>query len=336
MANLVQKSTIIAEQSAKIEELSQRFNEKKVEDLIFSSEKFEKCITLVQQGARTDVPILIFGETGTGKEALAKIVHTMSKRKKQKYLTVNCAAIPPSLIESELFGHEKGAFTGAVAQKKGIFEEAHGGTLFLDEIGELPLQMQAHLLRVLQEGEISRVGSTKPISVDVRIVSATNVNLEQAVEEGTFRKDLFYRLSVFPVTVPPIRKRGRDALLLAQYFLKEYQQTYGTIKLKFSKSCEKAIIDYSWPGNVRDIQNRIQRAVITAMDSTLTEDSLGLDNTHTSSEGALISLREAREKVDRELIEQALERYPKNLTKAAQVLDIDRKSLRLLIEKYNM
>ncbi len=333
MANLVKKSELLEEREAQIEELKNRVQEKQFEDLIFSSESFEKCLSLVKQGAVTEVPILLKGETGTGKEALARIVHKLSSRSGGPFLAVNCGAIPGNLIASELFGHEKGAFTGAVAMKKGLFEEASGGTLFLDEVGELPSEIQTHFLRALQEGEITRVGSSKPIQVDVRIVSATNVDLEKAVETGSFRKDLYYRLNVFPVNVPPIRQRGRDSLLLANYFLKMYSETYGTQKLKFSSDCEKAILAYDWPGNVREIQNFIQRAVITAQSGTISREDLGLQS---PGETEYSTLREARETLDRELIQNALSRSPNNLTNAAKILGIDRKSLRILLEKYGM
>ena len=333
MANLVRKSELLVEQEAVIEELKNKVHEKQFEDLIFGSVSFEKCLTLVKQGAATDVPILLIGETGTGKEALARIVHKLSSRKDSPFLAVNCGAIPANLIESELFGHEKGAFTGAVGMKKGYFEEASGGTLFLDEVGELPAQVQSSFLRALQEGEITRVGSSKPRKVDVRAVSATNINLEEAVENNSFRKDLYYRLNVFPIEVPAIRQRGEDSLLLARYFLKSYCETYGSQQLKFTSDCEKAILAYDWPGNVREIQNHLQRAVITASGATISRSDLGLE---TQDSSKFSTLREAREAVDREMIQNALSRSPNNLTNAAKILGIDRKSLRLLLEKYNI
>jgi transcriptional regulator with PAS, ATPase and Fis domain len=333
MANLVKKSELLVEQEAQIEELKNRVQEKEFEDLIFGSESFKKCLTLVKQGAVTEVPILLIGETGTGKEALARIVHTLSPRKEEPFLAVNCGAIPSNLIESELFGHEKGAFTGAVGMKKGYFEEASGGTLFLDEVGELPTEVQTSFLRALQEGEITRVGSSKPQKVDVRIVSATNVNLDEAVEKGTLRKDLYYRLNVFPVEVPALRQRGEDSLLLARYFLKNYGQTYGSQQLKFTADCEKAILAYDWPGNVREIQNHVQRAVITAGGPTISRADLRLEE---ESYNRYSTLHEAREAIDREMIANALSRSPNNLTNAAKILGIDRKSLRLLLEKYDI
>jgi transcriptional regulator with PAS, ATPase and Fis domain len=333
MAGLERTSALIAEQNAEIEELKGMVRERRFEDLVFGSPSFEKCITLVRQSAAAAVPILLIGETGTGKESLARIAHKLSPRAARPFLAVNCGAIPATLIESELFGHEKGAFTGAVAAKKGYFEEASGGTLFLDEIGELPLAAQASFLRVLQEGEIVRVGSTRPIKVDVRIVSATNIDLEKAVEENRFRKDLFFRLNVLPITVPSIRERGDDALLLARFFLKQYGEMYGNPAARFSSEAEKAILMYGWPGNVREVQNRVQRAVITASGPAVTAVQIGLDTKETP---AVTSLYRAREAVDRQLIADALKKAPGNLTNAAKLLDIDRKSLRLLLEKYGI
>jgi two-component system, NtrC family, response regulator len=333
MANLEAKSEKIAEQEVEIEQLKDLVREKRFEDLIFGSKSFEKCLTIVKQGAAAGVPVLLFGETGTGKESLARIVHKLSGRAAGPFLAVNCGAIPASLIESELFGHEKGAFTGAVAQKKGYFEAASGGTLFLDEIGELPQQAQTQFLRALQEGEIVRVGSAKPVKVDVRIVSATNVDLEKAVAENRFRKDLYYRLNVLPVNVPAIREREDDALLLARFFLKQYGESYGKGDLHFSREAEKSILMYPWPGNVREIQNRIQRAVITASGAAIGAEQIGLDIEKTP---AYTTLHQAREAIDREMIDFALKKAPGNLTNAAKILDIDRKSLRLLLEKYGI
>jgi transcriptional regulator with GAF, ATPase, and Fis domain len=333
MASLVRKSELLAEQEARIEELKGLVSQKQFEDLIFGSKSFEKCLAMVKQGAATEVRVLLFGETGTGKESLARIVHKLSRRANRPFLAVNCGSIPPNLIESELFGHEKGAFTGAVSAKKGYFEEADGGTLFLDEVGELPPAAQSHFLRVLQEGEVVRVGSTKPVKVNVRIVAATNVDLETAVAENRFRKDLFFRLNEFPVKVPSIREREEDGLLLARYFLKQFGETYGNKTLKFSREAEKSILMYSWPGNVRDIQNRVQRAVITGSGNVIGSDDLGIAMLDTS---ALTPLYAAREAVDREMIAIAMKKAPGNLTNAAKILDIDRKSLRLLLEKYGI
>ena len=333
MGSLVRKSELLAEQEATIEELRLRAEEKQFEDLVFGSDVFRRCLRLVEQGAKVDVPVLLLGETGTGKEMLARLLHKLSPRKDGPFLAVNCGALPGNLIESHLFGHEKGSFTGAVAMKKGYFEEASGGTLFLDEVGELPPQAQSQFLRVLQEGEVMRVGSSRTILVDVRIVAATNADLDKAATEGRFRKDLYYRLNVLPVRIPAVRERGEDALLLARFFLKKFCETLGRPCRKFSREAEKAILAHEWPGNVREIENHVQRAVITAEGPTLNSTDLGLA-LHQGP--GYQSLREAREAVDREMIGHALGRAPGNLTNAAGILGIDRKSLRLLLEKYDI
>ncbi|MFH1759936.1 MAG: sigma-54-dependent Fis family transcriptional regulator [bacterium] len=332
-AHFVQKSELLASQEAAIEELKNQVKEKQLEDLVYSSDNFKKCLEIIRQGAPTQVSVLLIGETGTGKEMLARTIHKLSPRDGKPFLAVNCGAIPANLMESQLFGHEKGAFTGAVAMRKGFFEQASGGTLFLDEIGELPLHVQANFLRVLQENEIIRVGSSVTTKVDVRIIAAANIELEKAVSENKFRKDLYYRLAVLPIKIPPVRERGQDALMLARFFLKRYCETFGLKKLQFSREAEKSILFYNWPGNVREIQNRIQRAVITARENTISSSDISLE---IDNDPAYSSLREARESVDRKMISQALHRAPGNLTNAAKLLGIDRKSLRLLLEKYEI
>ena len=333
MAALVRKSQLLSSSEDALEELRARVSQQQSDDLVFSSPAFARSLELVRQAAPTAVPVLLLGETGTGKEVLAQTVHRLGPSPQGPFLAVNCGAIPPALIESQLFGHVKGAFTGAVAEHRGYFESADGGTLFLDEIGELPLDMQTRLLRVLQEGEITRVGATQPVAVQVRIVSATNVDLEAAVAKGTFRADLLYRINVITVPVPPVRERGGDALLLATHFLSRYAATYGKKGVRFSREAQKALAVYEWPGNIREIQNRVQRAVITALSPLLTPTDLGIsppDKTRGTT------LYEAREALDREMITDALTRSPGNLTNAARILGIDRKSLRILLEKYSM
>jgi formate hydrogenlyase transcriptional activator len=226
----------------------------------------------VQQVAATNATVLILGESGTGKELIARAVHDSSPRKERALVKVNCAALPATLIESELFGHEKGAFTGALTRRIGRFELAHEGTLFLDEIGDLPLELQAKLLRVLQEGELERLGDPKTIHVDVRIIAATNQNLEAAVAGGRFRADLYYRLNVFPVTLPPLRERGDDVLLLAEFFAVQSGKKLGKRVEGIAPELRERLRVYSWPGNVRELQNVIERAVIVSDGSVLTFD----------------------------------------------------------------
>lgn len=232
------------------------------EEIISQSKKFRKVLTQVEQVAATDSTVLILGESGTGKELIARAVHNISKRKERALVIVNCAALPSTLIESELFGHEKGAFTGAFTHKIGRFELADGGSIFLDEIGEIPLELQSKLLRVLQEGEFERLGSTKTTKVNVRVIVATNLDLRMAVEKGEFREDLYYRLNVFPINLLPLRERKEDIALLAQHFLLKHGTRIGKQIGAITQKVMDALINYSWPGNVRELENIIERAVI--------------------------------------------------------------------------
>jgi PAS domain S-box-containing protein len=231
-------------------------------DIVGQSDAIKYVLFKVKQVAPTDSTVLITGETGTGKELVARAIHAMSVRKDQPLIKVNCAALSPTLIESELFGHEKGSFTGATARKLGRFELANGSTIFLDEIGELPTDLQVKLLRVIQEGEFERVGGTKTIEVDVRIVTATNRNLKLAVENGTFREDLWYRLNVFPITVPPLRQRKEDIPLLVESFVNRFAKKFGKTIVSVSPRAMQSLQTHSWPGNVRELANVIERAVI--------------------------------------------------------------------------
>jgi PAS domain S-box-containing protein len=244
----------------------------KHEEIIGQSSAIRKSLNLLEQVATTDSTVLILGETGTGKELLARAIHNLSSRKGKAMVKVNCAALPATLIESELFGREKGAYTGALTRQIGRFEAAHGSTIFLDEIGELPLELQAKLLRVLQEGQLERLGSTQTLTVNVRVVAATNRDLAQAVKEGKFREDLYYRLNVFPISVPPLRDRREDIPLLIWTFVKEFSGIMGKTIESISKPCMDACQRYSWPGNVRELRNVVERAMIMSKDSTLRID----------------------------------------------------------------
>ncbi len=232
------------------------------EEIVGSSSALRSVLAQVAKVAQTDATVLIWGETGTGKELLARAVHKRSRRASGAFIGVNCAAIPPSLVASELFGHEKGAFTGALQRRPGRFEVADGGTIFLDEIGELPPEAQVSLLRVLQEREIERVGSSHPIAVDVRVLAATNRDLEAAVESGTFREDLFYRLNVFPIRLPPLRERADDIPILVEYIVDRFAKRTGKIIRNIEKQTLQRLTAYDWPGNVRELQNVIERAVV--------------------------------------------------------------------------
>src|SRR2546426_1495651 len=242
------------------------------EEIVGSSPALQRVLTQVAKVAQTDATVLILGETGTGKELLARAVHKRSRRASGAFIGVNCAAIPPSLVASELFGHEKGAFTGAVQRRLGRFEVADGGTIFLDEIGELPPEAQVSLLRVLQEREIERVGSSHPIAVDVRVLAATNRDLEAAVERGTFREDLFYRLNVFPIRLPPLRERAEDIPILVEYLVDRFAKQTGKIIRSIEKQTMRRLTAYDWPGNVRELQNVIERAVVLSEGETFVID----------------------------------------------------------------
>ena len=242
------------------------------DEIISTSKSFKKVLRNVEQVAVTDATVLILGETGTGKELIARALHTTSLRKERPLVKVNCAALPENLIESELFGHEKGAFTGAFSRKQGRFELADRGTIFLDEIGDLPLDLQAKLLRVLQEGEFERVGGTQTIKIDVRVIAATNRNLEESTRSGAFREDLFYRLNVFPITLPPLRERPEDIPLLVKHFIKKYEGKLGKKISQVPQKVMKTLQAYHFPGNVREVENIIERAIILARDETLQLD----------------------------------------------------------------
>src|SRR5262252_7108246 len=242
------------------------------EEIIGSSKPIRQLLKQVEKVAPLDSTVLILGKTGTGKELVARAVHRRSNRANRPFIRVNCAAIPQSLIASELFGHEKGAFTGAVQRRVGRFEAADGGTLFLDEVGELPMETQIALLRVLQEKEFERVGSNHPISVDVRLIAATNRDLSAAVGAGTFRQDLFYRLNVVPIAVPPLRERAEDIPLLVEYFVRRFAKGTGKTIRHIGKPTLERLQAYNWPGNIRELQNVVERAVILSEGDTFVVD----------------------------------------------------------------
>jgi two-component system NtrC family response regulator len=281
--------------------------------------------------ATTDIPVLVLGESGTGKELVAHAIHQRSSRKDRPFVVINCSAIPESLLESELFGHEKGAFTGAHIQRKGRFETAQGGTLFLDEIGELSLALQVKLLRFLQEQKIERIGGREEIFVDARVLAASNRDLKQSVQEGRFREDLYYRLGVVTISLPPLREREGDGLLLATILLQRYADENKRKITGFTPQAIRAIEAYHWPGNIRELENRIKRAVIMAEGAKLTPPDLELVAPYAKYEGG--GLREAREALEKDLIERALAKNKGNMTKAAEELGISRPTLYELMEK---
>ena len=238
------------------------------EEIVGRSQAMKRILAQVEQVARTDATVLIEGETGTGKELLARAVHRLSARKDRSLVTVNCASLPPTLIESELFGREKGAYTGALTRMTGRFEVADGATLFLDEIGELPQDVQAKLLRVLEEGRFERLGSTKPLKVDLRIIAATNRDLARDVEQGKFRKDLYYRLNVFPIAVPPLRERPEDIPLLVWAFVRQYEKKMGKRIDHIPRKSMEDLQHYPWPGNARELRNVVEHAMIVSSGKT--------------------------------------------------------------------
>jgi Nif-specific regulatory protein len=290
----------------------------------------------------TRATVCIEGETGTGKELIASAVHYWSDRKDKLFVAQNCAAMPENLLESELFGHKKGSFTGATDDKKGLFELADGGTLFLDELGEMPLNLQAKLLRALQEGEIRAVGAAKTIKVDTRIVAATNRDLEKEVQEGRFREDLYYRLKVFPLRVPPLRERTEDLPLLASHFLKRYNQEFGRRIAGFSQQAMEMLQSYKWPGNVRELENEVQRLVIQVEDDAFVQPEhlspkiRQAENVLGRVAPAKGTLKEMMEQVERWLIAEALRDHGGNKTRTAVTLGITREGLHKKLDKLGL
>jgi two-component system NtrC family response regulator len=283
--------------------------------------------------ATTDAPVLILGESGTGKEMAALAIHRRSARKDRPFVAINCGAIPETLLESELFGHEKGAFTGAHVQRQGRVETASGGTLFLDEIGELPAALQVKILRFLQEQYIERVGGRSKIQVDTRVVAATNVDLKKAMGEGKFREDLFYRLAVVTIRLPSLRERSGDVPLLAKSFLRKFAAQNSRAVEDFNSKSLRALQQHFWPGNVRELENRVKRAVIMAETRHVTPADLELAD---GAEGNFRTLKEARETVERELIQQALQRHGGKISRAAEDLGISRPTFYELMEKLGL
>ena len=300
------------------------------EQMVGSSPQMQAVFSFIRKVGPATAPVLILGDSGTGKEMAALAIHRRSSSKKGLFVPINCNAIPENLLESELFGHEKGSFTGAHMQRKGLIETAAGGTLFLDEIGDLPSPIQVKLLRFLQEQTFQRVGGRQEIKIDTRVVAATNLNLKQAVADGKFREDLYYRLAVVVLALPPLRERGDDISLLATEFLQRYSVRNGKSGLVFTPETLRAINRHSWPGNVRELQNRIQRAVIMANGKRVTVSDLELEGL---APLPLSTLREAREEVEKELVEQALRRHGGKITAAATELGISRPTLYELMEK---
>lgn len=311
----------------------------KYENIIGSSGVMQEVFAMVNKVARTESSVIIYGESGTGKELIAHAVHTQSTRRERPFVKLNCVAIPEGLLESELFGHEKGSFTGAVSQKKGKFELANSGTIFLDEIGDMTLTTQAKILRVLQEREFERVGGTKTVQVDVRIITATNKDLQKAVEEKQFREDLYFRLNVVPIYLPPLRDRKEDIPLLVEHFLKEASERVKRLISGISPDALHMLVAYRWPGNVRELENCIERAAVISNGDLITGDCLPLyittagEKTEPMTEGSIEDILASTEK---KLILNALRETGGVQAKAAKLLGITERSLCYRIKKYNM
>jgi two-component system, NtrC family, response regulator HydG len=319
------------------------------ENIIGESAALQQVLELVRKAARSEANILILGESGTGKELVARAIHANSPRAAEPFVAVDCASLPENLLESELFGHEKGAFTGAAAAKLGLMETAHGGTLFLDELGELPLGLQVKLLRSLQERQVRHVGGTRPIDVDVRIVSATNRDLHAQVTAGEFREDLYYRVNVIDVVLPPLRERAGDIELLATSFMRKYTRDAGSTVKGFEPEVMLALEMYSWPGNVRELQNVIERACALAEGEAITVAELPqhlrspaapADPLPLASTGSKLTLKETKERwisqLEATYVTELLKREGGNVSQAARTAGIDRKTLHRLLNKHGM
>ncbi|MBE9568696.1 MAG: PEP-CTERM-box response regulator transcription factor, partial [Proteobacteria bacterium] len=305
-----------------------------IDGIIGSSTSMLAACRLVEKVGPAEVTTLVLGESGTGKELIARALHSLSPRHDKAFVALNCAAIPDNLLESELFGYEKGAFTGAVKQTKGKIEAAGGGTLFLDEIGDMPMSLQAKMLRFLQERVIERLGGRETIEVDVRIVCATHRDLDSMIKASEFREDLYFRISEIVIEIPPLRQREGDKLLLAQTFLDLFSEKNGRSFRGFSEQARAVLDTYEWPGNVRELENRIKRAVVLADGKQISVTDLGFNE----DEGrpTSLDLRQAREQVEREIIKRALSVYDNNVTHAAEAMGISRPSLYQLVKKLDI
>jgi two-component system NtrC family response regulator len=315
-------------------DLQQQVQTESFEGMLGASAPMHRVFNSIRKVASSDVPVLVLGESGTGKEMVALAIHRRSERKDGPFVAINCSAIPETLLESELFGHEKGSFTGAHVQRKGRIESAAGGTLFLDEIGELPPLLQVKLLRFLQEQTIERVGGRQEIHVETRVVAATNVDLNRAISDGRFREDLYYRLAVVVIPLPPLRERDNDVRLLAQEFLLRSSTKTGKNGMTLSPETLAALNDHPWPGNVRELENRVKRAVIMAEEKRLTVEDLEL--TRVSPAPLASSLKDARESVEREMVQRALQKHGGKIAPAAIELGISRPTLYELMEKLSI
>jgi len=329
MEKVIQQRKLVSEyryMKGRLDEIS-RF-----ENIIGSSRAMHELFDLIPKVAQSDSSVLIIGETGTGKELVAKAIHAKSKRSRQPFIAINCGAIPNTLLESELFGHQRGAFTGASRPRKGFLEIVSGGTLFLDEVGEISPKMQVDLLRVLEEKKITRIGERHPVDVDFRLISATSKDLEKEVKEGTFREDFFYRINVITIHIPPLRERKEDIPLLVEHFIEKYSHETTKHVDHATAGAIKFLQEYDWPGNVRELENAIERAVVLCKSRTLRKEDFGFLRPPPFTAPRMGSLRE----MERKYIQQVLESCHWNVTKAAQILDINRVTLHKMIKRYDL
>jgi two-component system NtrC family response regulator len=328
---LLNRCIYVAELEREYAEMQRNVRAGVFEDMLGTSSPMQGVFAFIRKVATTQAPVLLLGESGTGKEMAALAIHRRSTRKEGPFIPINCNAIPENLLESELFGHEKGAFTGAHIQRNGLVETAAGGTLFLDEIGELPPNIQVKLLRFLQEQRFQRVGGRKEIVSDARVIAATNTDLKDAITHGKFREDLYFRLAVVVIKLPPLRERGDDAVLLGREFLQKFAIEVGKTNVTFAPSALRAVNSHGWPGNVRELQNRVKRAVIMADSKRITDRDLELVDP--AENVPAVTLKEARESVEKELVQQALKRHLGRISSAAVELGVSRPTLYELMEK---
>lgn len=337
VAKALERKKLLSEVEHLHEELKEKY---RFENIVGTSDEMNQVLTMVSKVAKTDSTVLIAGESGTGKELIARAIHLNSRRKNRAFVTINCGALPENLQESELFGHVRGAFTGAIKDKWGLFQEANGGTLFLDEVGETALSTQVKLLRFLQDGEIRRVGDNEPIYVDVRLLAATNRNLEQAIEDGLFREDLYYRLNVIPIDMPPLRKRRDDIPLLVDHFLKKYTERTKKKVVSFSPEAMTILTGYNWPGNVRALENVIERAVIlTNRNIIMPEDlpeSIRSSQTKTVGSQEITYGDHTLEELEKDYILKTLEQHSWNQKKASDILGISTTTLWRKLKSYGI
>lgn len=336
---VIKKALHVGELQEEIGFLREELEKNTGKTIIGNSPEIKEILGIVERVADTPATVLILGESGTGKEVIANAIHYSSQRRQKPYVKVNCGAIPENLIESELFGHEKGAFTGASVKKLGKFEKAHGGTILLDEIGELDLSMQVKLLRVLQEKEFERVGGSDKIKVDIRVIAATNRDLYKMVQEEKFREDLYYRLNVIPIEIPPLRGRKGDIPLLIDYFIEKFSKEVGRKSMRIDEAAMEKMVNYHWRGNIRELENVIERMIILAQDNIITKKNLPYEIGEEEKRELSLSLPKEGinfEELEQELIVQALERTEYNQTRAAQLLGMTRHTLLYRMDKHGI